>query len=210
MLKFTAAPNLPFAPADYDLRHQEALTNTLRLYFNSVSNGLLKLSGELGGQFLQFPFGAFENAGNVALAAANTPTLIPLPTTVTANGVFVVPGNGMHVNQSGVYNFQFSVQFRNTDTQAQNAYIWLRKNGADITNTASAYSVPSKHGGGDGYLVAAANFYVPMVAGDYLEMWWAADNTQVSLFALPVQTVPYARPLSPSAVGTLTFVSAQV
>lgn len=43
------APNLLLAPpAEYEARYQEQLNNTLRLYFNTVDNGLSSVYGPLG------------------------------------------------------------------------------------------------------------------------------------------------------------------
>ena len=89
----------------------------------------------------------------------------------------------------------------------QTCVIWLRKNGTDITGTASKFDVPSKHGSSDGYLIAACNFYVDLAEGDHLELWAASSSTTVYFEAYAAQTSPYARPSIPSVVVTLSFVS---
>jgi hypothetical protein len=202
-----APPNLPLAPEEYASRYQEQFNNILRLYFRQISGSLQSISGVNGGQFLQFPYGAFQNNTDVVASAINTPNVILLNTTDYASGMFYVPGDGIHVEQSGIYNLQFSIQFRNTDTQAHNVFLWIRKNGVDLQGSSSSFTVPSKHGSGDGYLIGAANFYVDLMADGYVELWWATPNLAVTLDAIPVQTTPYPRPLTPSVVATLSFVS---
>lgn len=202
-------PNLPLATQEYEARYQDQLNSVLRLYFNQLDASLRTVLGTRGGGFLSFPFGAYQHDADVAVAA-NTPTLVPLTVTDYESGMFRVPGDGLHVTQSGIYNYQYSLQFRNTDTQLHTAYVWLRKNGVDIANTASAFTVASKHGSLDGYSVGALNFYVSLMALEYVELWWATDSATVSLDFIPAQTTPYPRPGSPSAVVTMTFVSAQV
>lgn len=202
-----APPNLPLGTDQYERRYQDQYSNTLRLYFNRLQNALSTLFNRLGGRFLNFPYGAFQNNVTVTLGAIDTPTLVPFNTTDYANGMFMMPGDGIHVQQTGLYNYQFSVQFRNTDTQIHDAFIWLRKNGTDVAGTMSAFSVTNRHGGIDGYNIAAANFYIDLADGDYVEMWWAANSVQIEMYSLPAITSPYARPLSPAVVATLSFVS---
>lgn len=200
-------PNLPLAPRDYERQYQDQHSNVLRLYFNRLQNALSTLFNLRGGRYLNFPYGAFQNNTSITLGAIDTPTLVPMTTTDYANGMYMEPGDGIHVQQAGLYNYQFSIQFRNTDTQIHDAFVWLRKNGTDVAATMSAFSVTNRHGGVDGFLIGAANFYIDLAENDYVEMWWAASSTQVSMHSLPAATSPYVRPLSPAVVATLSFVS---
>lgn len=112
------------------------------------------------------------------------------------------------VTYSGIYNYQFSVQWKNTDSQAHDAWIWLRINGTDVAGTSSQFTIPSKHGIVDGRLIAAANFYVSLTAGQYVSMYAAVNDATVSMEASAAQTSPFAMPAIPSCVATLSFVSA--
>jgi len=204
----TPAPNLPLPAREYNEGYQNSFLNVLRLFFNMVANALGALLGTQGGQYINNPYGAFQNNADVVLAAANTATLVPIPVTDYANGMSYSAGSGILVAVDGLYNYQFSIQFANTDTAIHPAVVWLRKNSADILGTASKFDVPSKHGSSDGYLIGACNFYVDLVAGDTVELWWASASTATYMEAYPVQTTPYAHPSIPSVVATLTFVSA--
>jgi hypothetical protein len=200
------APNLPLAPDVYGRQYQDQLNNVLRLYFNQLDNALGGLFGPIGGKYLRFPYGAVQRTTNKTFAA-NTATLVTFDQTDYTNGVTNVTTDGLHVAQAGIYNYQFSVQWANPDTQIHTTYIWLRKNGVDIPGTASKFDVPSKHGTSDGYLISAANFYVDLSANDYVEMWAASDSTQPYMEAYAAQTSPFAMPSIPSVVATLSFVS---
>jgi hypothetical protein len=46
-----------------------------------------------------------------------------------------------------------------------------------------------------------------MAAGDYVELWSAVSDTDLRIDSIPLQTSPYARPLTPSSVVTLTQVA---
>lgn len=202
-----APPSLPLATREYERQYQDQYSNVLRLYFNRLQNSLSTLFNRLGGRYLNFPLGAYQNNSDVTLGAVDTPTLVPLPVIDFENGMYAVIGDGIHVQQAGIYNYQFSIQFRNTDTQIHDAFVWLRINGVDAPWTGSAASVTSRHGGIDGYMIVAANFFIELQDGDYVEMWWAANSTQVSMHSIAATTSPYVRPGSPSVVVTLSFVS---
>ena len=204
----TPAPNLPQPTPQYSAAYQGALLNVLRLFFNLIADTLRGLTGTRGGQYINNAYGAFQNNADVVLTAANTAEAIPLPVEDFVNGMAVGGGGGgIQVSVSGLYNLQFSLQFANTDTAIHAAVVWLRKNSTDVPGTASKFDVPSKHGASDGYLIGACNFYVDLLAGESVELWWAAGSTAVYIEAYPAQTTPFARPTIPSAVATLTFVS---
>lgn len=206
-LRFPAAPNLPLAPTEWDRQYQDQFANVLRLYFNQLSGTLLQLGGNEGGYHLSFPHGAAQRTTNQTFTA-NTATLVTLDQNDFLLGVKNPGNDGLIVEKSGVYNYQFSVQFANTDTQIHAAYIWLRINGVDVPGTASRFDVPSKHGTSDGYLIAACNFYVQLSGGDYVSLYAAVDNAAVYFEAYPAQTSPFPMPSIPSVVATLSFVSA--
>lgn len=200
------APNLPLAPESYTTRFIEQLTNVLRLYFTRLSGLINSVVGDRGGQYLNFPYAAIQRTTDVTFTA-NTATQITFNQNDYLNGCANDGTDGIVVAQSGMYNYQFSVQFANTDSQAHNAWVWLRKNGADIAGTGSKFDVGSKHGTSDGYLIAACNFYVDLVAGDRVELMAAVENAAVYMEAYAAQTSPFAMPAVPSVVATLTFVS---
>lgn len=198
------APTAPQAPAR---DHLNPVLNTLRLYFSQIDSSVGALIGREGGRHLHVPHGAFASTATHTVATINTPTLVTLDTTDAEVGVHYVAGNGIHADYPGVYNLQFSIQLTNSDSQAHDAAVWLRKGGVDIPWTSSVVTVPSTHGGQPGYYVVAANFFVEMSGGDYVELWWATNSTQVTLNALPPITTPFVNPGSPSVVVTMSFVS---
>lgn len=211
------APRLPASPVEYDRRFQEQYSGFLRLYFNGLDTTFGSLLGSPkivsgrsvghpGGAYLNFPYIAAQRTTDKTFTA-NTATLITFDTTDYANDCTNNGSNGLYVNNAGIYNYQFSVQWANTDAQEFDAWVWLRKNGTDVSGTASQFTIPSKHGSTNGHLIAAANFYVDLNANDYVEMWAATDSTTVFMESYAAQTVPFARPSIPSVVATLSFVS---
>lgn len=208
-LQFPAAPNLPLAPREWDARYQDQFANVLRLYFTQISGLLQQLGNIRGGYHLSFPYAAVQRTTTKTFTA-NTATLITLDQNDYLSGIKNPGDDGLIVEKTGVYNYQFSVQFENSDTQIHSAYIWLRVNGADLAGTGSKFDVIAKHGSVNGFVIGAANFYVDLNAGDYVSLYAAVTDALVTFSATAAQTSPFAMPAIPSVVATLTFVSAPV
>ena len=199
-------PRLPAAPVEYSQRYGDDLTNILRLYFNQLSNGLAALLAPEGGKYINNVYAAVQNTTDIPFTA-NTPKQIVFPTTDFLNGAVNDGTDGIEVLQDGIYNSQFSVQLKNTDSQIHSAWIWLKVNGVDVPGTGSKFDVISSHGGTPGFVIAAANFFVELQANDTVEMWAAANNTAVSFDSTAASTSPFTMPSIPAVVATLSFVS---
>lgn len=206
MLNKVVPPNLALSPDDYQRSYHDQLNSILRLYFNQLNQDVNELIGSVGGRYLNFPYAAIQRTTNKTFTI-NTATQITFDQNDFLNGCANDGTDGIRVSYSGIYNYQFSVQLRNSDTQIHSAWIWLRVNGVDVAGTGSKFDVTNKHGGIDGFVIAACNFYVQLEAGDTVEMWAAADNVAVTFDATAAQTSPFAMPSIPSVVATLTFVS---
>ena len=204
----TRAPQLPVAPADYTQQERDKYSNILRLYFNTIDTTFANLlnGDNAGGKYLLFPYAAIQRTTDKTFTV-NTATQITFDQNDFLNGCTNDGTDGIHVQQPGIYNYQFSIQFANTDTQIHAAWVWLRVNGVDVPGTASRWDITAKHGSSDGYVVAAANFFVELQSDDTAEMWAAVDNTGVYMEAYAASTSPFARPSIPSVVATLSFVS---
>ena len=120
---------------------------------------------------------------------ANAENLMKFGTTDISSGISIV-SNGTALTRitfanAGVYNLQFSAQLSQTAGGADNAFIWLKKNGTTVANTAGDTRVA---GNGD-RIMAAWNYVFSAAAGDYYELAWAASGTTVILEAVPAAGV---------------------
>lgn len=205
-LSLSRPPRLITFSNEYEKAAHDQQSDILRLYFTQLDNAVANLIGPRGGQYLSNPYAAVQRTTDVTFTA-NTATQVTFNQNDFLNGCENDGTDGIVVAQSGVYNYQFSLQFANTDSQAHNVWVWLRKNGVDIAGTGSKWDVPAKHGSSDGYLIAACNFYVSLAQGDSVSMYAAAASNLVYVEAYAAQTTPFAMPAIPSAVATLSFVS---
>lgn len=207
LLQGFAAPALPIAEAEYSQSFFNRLNGVLRLYFNKIDTNFGALLDVNGGGLLNNPFGEVYTIAQQPLGAINSPTIIVLANLQAGTGI-TLASNKIKFSIDGAYNVQYTLQINNNSTSIQDVTVWLRDNGVDIPNSAFLFTVPERHGGVDGRQAQTATFVFPAVAGDELELVWAATSTLVSLFYEAAQTVPYARPSVPSARVALTFVSA--
>ena len=151
------------------------------------------------------PYGAFQDTTDQTAASTTAAYAITLNTTDYAVGVAIVSNSQITVRSAGVYNIQFSLQFANDNVAIQDVDVWFRKNGTDVAGSNSKFSVPNSHGGTDGHLIAALNFYIQLAAGDYVQLMWSTTSTDVSIEHLAAQTSP-TRPTTPSVIVTVNKV----
>lgn len=139
-------------------------------------------------------YGAFSDTTTQTQTAINTAKAITYNTVDLEDGVTkdVTVTSKIICPNTGIYNFQFSLQLYKSSAGVGNVYIWARKNGTDVPNSASKVAIQ----GSTAETVAAWNFMLNMTAGDYFELMWSADSTacQVKQFAsaAPVPVIPSA------------------
>ena len=96
------------------------------------------------------------------------------------------------------------VQLVSADASIHDVDIWFRKNGSDVTESNSQFSVPSKHGAINGHLLGALNFYIDLAAGDNVEIMWSTSSSNATIQYIGPQTSP-TRPGTPSAIVTMAL-----
>lgn len=103
---------------------------------------------------------------------------------------------------AGLYNIQISCQMVNTAVSDYDIDLWFRKNGIDVAESNSLFSVPSSHGGVYGHTLGALNFFIDLVEGDYVEIMWHTSNSACNIQYVASQTSP-TRPGTPSVIVTV-------
>jgi hypothetical protein len=126
--------------------------------------------------------------------------------TVAATTITGTCKSKLVAHQAGVYNVQFSVQFVNTNANIHDTDIWMRKNGSDVADSNSQFSVPNRHGGIDGHLIGALNLFIELAPNDYIELMWRTADVSTTIQYIGAQTSP-VRPATPSAIITVSYAS---
>lgn len=213
------SPNLPLPTTEYERAYLDEFTKQLRLYFNSLDNGLSSLYGPLGGGNLSIPFIEASNSTTQYATGNNTPTIVQWNTTALGNGFTLNVGNTATALVSGIYKITYSLQFANNNNTAHDAIVWLRVNGstsaADISNSTTIFTIPARKSAGvPTYVCGYSEVVFALEAGDTMGLWWGTDQaatsggtTGVYIYQQAAQTSPMAYPATPSAIGSITFVS---
>ena len=148
--------------------------------------------------------------------AANTYTAyaVTFSSSDFPDGISLNSSSHIVVSAQGIYLFTFSIQFQNDTNSTETVDVWFRKNGTDIANSNSQFSIPArKSAGTPASLIAVTPFMIDLSAGDYIEIMWRPSVTTLTIQQLPAVSaspgVTPAIPATPSVLLTAQFISAQ-
>ena len=216
IIKATKAPNLPIPTVAYSQTYTESFSNALRLYFNTLDAFTTNLSNTEGGSSLSFPHIAASDSTDQIATGNDIPTVVNWNTLDSGLGwTLNAPGSAV-AGYSGIYKITYSLQFVNTDNTIHSAVVWMKVNNIDVPNSSTEFSIPARKSAGvPSYVAGYSEVTFAVEAGDEIELYWATNlagnpTTPIAgvyIFHDAAQTVPYARPAIPSAIGSITFVS---
>jgi hypothetical protein len=178
---------------------------------NSTVTGSLNVIGDInvisGSSFTRwgnklFNYGQFLDT-TTQTGSANTPYSMRFNTTDFALGVSMVSGSRITVENTGLYNLQFSAQLINTANTDIDFDIWFAYTGSNIANSNTKVSL-NKVPGSLGALVAAWNFAYPIQANDYIEIKWACTANTGQMYYTGSSAI---HPAIPSVIATLTQIA---
>jgi hypothetical protein len=168
-------------------------------------SGSLYLLGEslyINGQ-KQFNYGAFSDTTTQS-GSANISSSFKFNTVDFSNNISIANNNDGFPTRittlyGGIYNLQFSAQISDEGAGDSNIWIWLKKNGQNVPNTATRIYVRHNQ-----ETVAAWNLISDAVANDYFELAWQSDDTDVVILA---ESAAGNIPAIPSIILTITQIS---
>jgi len=137
-------------------------------------------------------------------AIANTPTPMTCNIVDFVNNINYDKITGeIEVLFNGVYNLQFSAQAaRSSGSTQQDLDIWFVLNGNAIRNSTTRIDFQ----GNNRYIVASWNYFVPMSAGDKIQIFYAVTNSQIVLQYEPENLIiPF--PAIPSVIKTINKIA---
>lgn len=146
-------------------------------------------------------YGSFYDTTTQSAAAINTAYAMSFDSTAESNGVYIgSPTSRIYVNESGVYNIQFSTQLDKASGATGKIYIWLDIDGTSVPSSATVVAVQ----GTSAETVAAWNFVVSLNAGQYFRLMWSTDDVNIQLTAAAASSPV---PAIPSVILTVTQVN---
>jgi hypothetical protein len=224
------APALPLPPHQYDERYLMDLVRVLRLYFERLDSDTpnyatsYKADDFFGGRFfgegfgIKFPHIAASDSTDQR-TTDNTATVVQWDTLESGYGWTLNAPGSATADFAGVYKITYSLQFKNNSNAIHYATAWLKVNSVDVPNSSTIFFIPARKSntpGEEGFVCGYSEATFVMQPGDTVELYWATDKANllspstdgVYIFHDAAQTTPFARPAIPSAIGSITFVSA--
>lgn len=140
----------------------------------------------------QIYYGEFTKTDSQNPAVINTAYPLLFTNTEIANGVSIGGTTSqIIIAQAGLYNIACSVQITSNNAAQKSIWVWLRKNGTtNFTNSARIASITLN----GGYLVVTLNEVASLIAGDFIEVMYATDNTNVSIATVAATAFAPAAP----------------
>lgn len=213
------APPLPNPPREWDAQYMRQVLRVIEIYFGQLDsrtpNNAQKYTADFfygSGVHLSFPYGQFQSQTDQTAAAIDVAYAVTYDQSDFLDGVTLSSGSRLTVPTEGVYTVTFSIQFKNTTNDVQDVDIWIRKNGIDIPDTNSRFSISArKNAGAASHLIATTPIMVELAANDYIQIMWHVTDTGVSIEHFPAVTaVPGttpAHPATPAAIVQVEFMS---
>lgn len=145
-------------------------------------------------------YGTFSKTTTATPVATNTAYALTFDNTEISNGVTIgTPTSRLVVPESGLYKIEASVQITSGNSSAKNIWIWCRKNGTNIANSARLVTSDINNGYVPVFLVRD----VSLAASDYIELMYASNDTNISI--APVAATAFA-PAAPAVSLSITQV----
>lgn len=181
---------------------------TGRLYYDTTLGQLIVWTGSAWRYTSSGYYGVFYDTTTQTAGSTTTAYAVTFNSTDGHWDVSVASSSQITFAHAGTYNLQFSLQLESSESNASLqgvVSVWFRKNGTDIVDSNSMFSVPNRHGSTDGKLIAALNFITDVAANDYVQLMWHTTNTNVLIRSTGTQSSP-TRPATPGAIFTATQV----
>ena len=143
-------------------------------------------------------YGEFTKTGaSTAPGAINTSYAVTWDNTEIANGVSIVSNSQITVVDSGLYQFDVTLQLLSNSGVDKNVRFWFKKNGTNLANTTRIVTVTIN----GAYTPLSISYFFSLDAGDYVELWWQSTNTDVALVTVAAGGVaPNDYPAAPAGI----------
>jgi hypothetical protein len=149
-----------------------------------------------------YSYGNFYNTTNQSLTATGTATRVKLNTAGTAAGITLDTSTNigrLTFSNAGIYEVTWNGYLVRASGTANN-FIWIRLNGTDVAGTGKKQRTDA----GLSEISIGGSTQVTVTSGQYIEFFWAADDTNTSLTSYAASS-PY--PATPSFSCAISIVA---
>ena len=208
MSSFTTGDTLYLGAADGVLVNTPPLPPALTVILgycidNDAVTGSMYVNVRSGFEYPQYAI--TYNLSNHTASLANTETLIDMDTPQVQSGITVVDGSKFTVSTPGLYEFVTIAQInRAASSGLASMYFWAKKNGVDVPNSNNNINITGNSG--TAATLLDRNLVIVLEAGDYIQFYWATDDTDMILKYTAASSTP-TRPATPAVKITATRLS---
>ena len=196
LFQLTGSGQNDFTLQDLQIGPDADATSLAAVLQTEIQN--LSVSPPYTPQLVRHRYGSFYDTTTQTAAAINTAYAMTFNTVDLSVGVTRgTPTSRIYVDTLNVYNVQFSAQVDKTSGGVGFVWVWLRKNGVNVPDSAGQIRIQ----GNNAEILAAWNYIIELNAGDYIELMWEVDDTSVILLADAASAV---HPSVPSVILTVT------
>ncbi len=123
-------------------------------------------------------YGEFTKTSDQSPAVINTAYALTFDNTEIAEGISIgSPASRIVVVQSGLYQFDATVQISSSSSSAKTVWLWFRKNGTDVANSARLVTININNG----YTAVSMSECFSLAANDRIEIMFAANDTAITV-----------------------------
>jgi hypothetical protein len=123
-------------------------------------------------------YGEFTKTSDQSPAVINTAYALTFDNTEIAEGISIgSPASRIVVVQSGLYQFDATVQISSSSGSAKTVWLWFRKNGTDVANSARLVTININNG----YTAVSMSEFFSLAANDRIEIMFAANDTAITV-----------------------------
>lgn len=170
----TPEPTDVFAIVNNSITKKTTVQAVGNAVFNQISSSVI-LPSQTGSFGVTSYYGSFYHTASLTNPVPLAENTMSFSTTDFSYGVSISGSfkDKIKIENTGIYNIQFSAQLDKTTSTNTTVYIWLNKNGTNIPDSNTGVTLG---GGSNDASVAAWNFFVSASAGDYYQLKWGADR----------------------------------
>ena len=152
-------------------------------------------------------YGSFYSNVSQPITAINTPQAVTLGQTYEAVGTST-SGSRIYMDKAGTYQFSYVAQVANSGNSQEYAEFWIKYNGVEYPNSNTKMILQPRKSSTEPseQLMTLIINGTSLNDNDYIEVFWEATSTQVSLKYEPA-TIDY--PATPSIIANIIPIGAQ-
>ena len=123
-------------------------------------------------------YGEFTKTSDQSPAVINTAYALTFDNTEISGGISIgSPASRIVVSQSGLYQFDATIQISSSNSSDKTVWLWFRKNGTDVANSARLVTININNG----YTAVSLAEFFSLAENDRIEIMFAADNTAITV-----------------------------